>query len=53
MDALRASLAAAGQGHLLEGWEELLPEEQAALKEEAEVRGWTRGCRWRACPAAG
>ena len=38
MEALKAELTAAGQEHLLEGWEELSSEEQQALKEQLEVR---------------
>ncbi|GAB4820374.1 hypothetical protein N2152v2_007420 [Parachlorella kessleri] len=37
MEALKAELTAAGQEHLLEGWEELSSEEQQALKEQLEA----------------
>ena len=46
LGALRAELAAAGQEHLLAGYDELPPEEQAALLEQLKVRRGRRSWQW-------
>lgn len=37
MDTLEARLAASGQQHLLDGWDELPVQEQSTLREQLEV----------------